>query len=623
MARSRLPPSKPSLPPRWLASLAAAAFALAPGAPAQSSPIPIVDDPVLDQAVEDAVADFLAIKPYVSRLDVVLLVPNGDGSWSRGSRHPDALAYPASVVKLAYLAAAMHWCAQNGHPYNFLDASVGPMIADSDNWATGVVVDTITGAPNYPTSTADATFWQWFAARSYTSDWLDGLGLLADQTVLHKTYPTNSGNNPNGAELLAQNLAGGNRMQPAATAELMLQLIEGVIEPGANAYMRALLESDKWGGNSVFGFGLPPGALYENKLGLAYDTLEDVAHVRLPDGRRFLLAAYSDAFQGPEPSNPYPYDASVLGVFAEQLVDRLGWAVTNPPKLVVDDGDAGVTVSGAWATQTDQVVDYDMHGASYLSIASITTGGATVAWDLDLPADGLYEVCAWSPQKTSATTVTYRVVHAGGSATVAVDQRHRGGRWVRLGDWSFTAGAGRVELTNRAAQAGKTVMADAIKATRWPDPADVDHDLVPDAVDNCPANWNPDQVDSDGDGLGDACDDGCAPDLGYAGPGPSRLSACGSATSVDLLARELVPFTPAFLLAGTTKAPTPAKGGVLVPVPFALLVALQADAAGEVLLPGTSLGPGGPLTVYLQVASIDAAQPLGYGFTNAIALEVP
>ena len=37
-------------------------------------------------------------------------------------------------------------------------------------------------------------------------------------------------------------------------------------------------------------------------------------------------------------------------------------------------------------------------------------------------------------------------------------------------------------------------------------PLDSDGDTVPDTVDNCPSDYNPDQTDTDGDGIGDACD---------------------------------------------------------------------------------------------------------------------
>jgi hypothetical protein len=67
---------------------------------------------------------------------------------------------------------------------------------------------------------------------------------------------------------------------------------------------------------------------------------------------------------------------------------------------------------------------------------------------------------------------------------------------------------------------------------------DGDTDAVPDAVDNCPSTYNPDQADGDGDEIGDVCDN-CPnfpnPDqIGCTDQGDSEPD--GFITAVDLAA---------------------------------------------------------------------------------------
>ncbi|HZM01132.1 MAG TPA: hypothetical protein VFD43_12865 [Planctomycetota bacterium] len=117
----------------------------------------------------------------------------------------------------------------------------------------------------------------------------------------------------------------------------------------------------------------------------------------------------------------------------------------------------------------------------------------------------------------------------------------------------------------------------------------------------------------------------CQADLGFGGPGSMQLSICGgdlsSGTSADLLLTGCVPGGTAWMLAGLTQQPTPFKGGLLVPVPWALMLALPVNGAGQVAVNNIP-GGHGPLSVYVQALMLDALQPNGWALSNALRVDL-
>jgi sterol desaturase/sphingolipid hydroxylase (fatty acid hydroxylase superfamily) len=389
------------------------------------APPAVVDDPRVQRAVESARAEFLAGQPF-DRFQVTVLLDATDGRWLRGSVDGDALAYPASCVKLAYLVGAVHWCAEHGRAPDCLDLQVRPMIVESDNVATGFVVDAISGAVNGPVEGADVE--AWIERRRYTERVLEQAGLLGGQRLFTKTYPTNSGEEPADLEKLAWQRLGRNAMSADLAARLMLAIQSGTLEPQATAYMRSLLRRPTFSPHSALGAGLPPGTLYENKIGVAFDTLEDIVYAQLPNGRRLIIAAFSN---GLDEHDAEPWDVTRLGRFTELLLDRLGLRGGMPTSLYVN-----------------------------------ARGGESPRWTWAVPADGRYEIAIWYPALDGdASAVDYVVHHAAGVSRVRLDQTMWGSRWIKLGDFEMRRGEGEVSL--EAAGPGR-LTAGPVRITRWP-----------------------------------------------------------------------------------------------------------------------------------------------------------
>ena len=397
---------------------------------AEPTRMPVVtDDAKVQQAVAAARNEFLAGQDF-DRFTVTALVEAKDGRWLRGSVGGDELAYPASCVKLPFLTGAVHWCNAQGKGPDCLDESVRPMIIESDNVATGVVVDAISGVTNGPAEGADLE--AFIEKRRYTERLLDAAGLLGNQRLFTKTYPTNSGEGPNGIEELAWKKMGRNAMSTNLAASLMLAVQSGALEPQARDYMRGLMRRPTFSSQGSLGGGLPPGTLHENKVGNAFDTLEDIMYAELPNGRRLIVAALSNGYVEGEPE---PWDIARLNHYTELLVAKLGLAKGLPRPRYLE---------------------------------ATAAGDAGFSWKLEAPEDGLYEIAVWYASDPAGTEVAeYTVVHTDGTLVARLDQRVWGGRWIKLGDVHLARGSGNVTVSSAAP--GR-LDPGRLRVTRWSNP---------------------------------------------------------------------------------------------------------------------------------------------------------
>ncbi len=97
----------------------------------------------------------------------------------------------------------------------------------------------------------------------------------------------------------------------------------------------------------------------------------------------------------------------------------------------------------------------------------------TATWTFTVGSTGSYKLYAkWPASSQHATDAQFTVTHAGGTSTVAANQRVNGGQWNLLGTYSFNSGGTsyKVELSDQVTQ-GK-VAADAIYLTGTAAPTD-------------------------------------------------------------------------------------------------------------------------------------------------------
>lgn len=226
----------------------------------------------------------------------------------RDVRHPVTASYrgneriyPASVVKLFYLAASHRWLEDKllaDTPE--VQRALKDMIVDSSNEATQYIVDVVTHTTGgYELPPREMEKWQ--HQRNAVNRYFVSLG-YTNINVNQKTFCEDA----YGRESVSRGPKGENRnkLTTDATARLMMEIATGKsVTQQRSAQMMEMLKRDYSNksndaddqGRGFTGIALAgvEGARLWSKAGWTSTTRHDVAYIELPDGNKFVLATFT------------------------------------------------------------------------------------------------------------------------------------------------------------------------------------------------------------------------------------------------------------------------------------------------------------------------------------------
>ena len=199
--------------------------------------------------------------------------------------------YPASVVKMFYMAYAEELVAKKKLVRNpEFDRALVDMIKESNNDATGLVLDTITGTTGGP-SLSDSELKEWSEKRQAVNRWLLTLGIKGINAN-QKTW--NEG--PYGRE--RQGYGPNFEFRNSLTADSCVQMMSMIIQrklSGSEEMLSLLSRKAGSKDGQVEGFlgeVLPASAKLWSKAGWTSSTRHDVACVEM-DGQKKVYAIFT------------------------------------------------------------------------------------------------------------------------------------------------------------------------------------------------------------------------------------------------------------------------------------------------------------------------------------------
>ena len=207
--------------------------------------------------------------------------------------------YPASVVKLFYLAAAHRWM-EDGRlkETEEVDRALKDMIVESLNDPAHFILDALTGVSNGEELPPDKLK-KWAERRNAVNRYFASLG-YAGINVNQKPWCEG----PYGRErqFYGPKFTNRNMLTTDATARLLAEIATGrAVSPARSARMMELLKRDFSGkaddpddqAHNFTGLALGAGARLWSKAGWTDTARHDAAYIELADGHRIILVTFT------------------------------------------------------------------------------------------------------------------------------------------------------------------------------------------------------------------------------------------------------------------------------------------------------------------------------------------
>ena len=422
----------------------------------------IVHDPRIDSLLGEVASDFLARSNYQS-LSCSIMYKNSDGSWTSGGYREHDLRYPASVAKLAALPGMLMFLRQAEEEKAIqLENDLPRVFKESDNEAFGRLIDLVTGTENYVAESYDnSRFDSWFEKRSWFEKVLDSYGLLENQKLRMKTYPSNESDMPRGAEGYGFEMYGGNRLRTDLSNTLMLHLTQGYIEPEYTEIVRSLLWSERLSYLNIISFALPPGVEVYNKVGFGVGRYADTAWVVMPNGKEFILSVSAIVSEMSTSYDPMHTQQAILSVYTRRILEELE-ILNHQTRFAYP---ANGNKNSAWRkTGEDSLFPTLVKNADGVI--------DTLDFEFKNIEEGEYELiysyAGLDKGITNANLSAYLDKNGEGFDRYTINLSHPGNRWFRLGVVKLPAGNITFRLSQSEEEPGFQVGLSAVGLSKLP-----------------------------------------------------------------------------------------------------------------------------------------------------------